>query len=165
MVTEPWSTVRGSSKSLGERQLSHWTLHSGWNHHSLCFRRFHTCSVWAALVTHQRLACEEPTRWHVWVHYGMPFSDRQRPYTVSYWRHKTFLAAGVQWIWRLWCYVQAWNQTACHHCALVVVESSQSPSLEPSLPGLAIWGLDNCLDQGRRPCPCRGRRWYSPPIR
>ena len=28
--------------------------------------------------------------------------------------HVTFLATGVQWIWRLWCFVQAWSQIACH---------------------------------------------------
>ena len=27
--------------------------------------------------------------------------------------HKTFLVTGVQWIWHLWCCVQAWSQTAC----------------------------------------------------
>ena len=95
-VPEPWWKVRGSSKSLGERPLSHWTLYSGCNQHAFCFWRFHTCSVCPAPATHQRLACEESTRWHVWVHGRIPFPDRQRPCTVTYLWHKTFLATGVQ---------------------------------------------------------------------
>ena len=47
------------------------------------------------------------------------------------------------------------NATACQQCSLVVVESSQSLFLEPSWPGLAIWGLDEFLAQGQHPCPCR----------
>ena len=47
-LPEPWWTVSGSKKSLGKCPLSHWTLHSGCNQHTLCFWRFHTCSVWAA---------------------------------------------------------------------------------------------------------------------
>ena len=43
---------------------------------------FHACSVWAAPAIHQCLACEMPTRWHVWVYDRMPFPDRQRPCTV-----------------------------------------------------------------------------------
>ena len=64
-LPEPWWTARGSSKSIGERPLSYWTLHSGCNQHTLCFWHFHICSVWAAQATHQCLSCEGPTRWHV----------------------------------------------------------------------------------------------------
>ena len=52
-----------------------------------------------------------------------------------------FFVTGVQWIWRLRCCVQTWKQTACHQCALVVVGSSQPPSLEPLGSGLATCGL------------------------
>ena len=47
--------------------------------------------------------------------------------------------------------------TCCH-------KKFSATSLEPSWPGLSMWGLDNFLAQGRHPCPCRGRRWYSPPF-
>ena len=153
-------TVRGSSKSLGECSLSHCTLHLGCNQHTLWL--IHTCSVWATPATHQCLVCEEHTSWHAWVHDLMLFEIRQRPCAVFYWRHKIFFVIGIQWIWRQWWCVQAWNQTACHRCTLVVVESSQLPSLEPSWPGLPIWGLDNFLAR-QCPCPCIGRQWYSPP--
>ena len=86
----------------------------------------------------------------------MLFPDQQRQCTVSWWRHKTFLVTGVQWIWRLWFCIQAWSQPACHQCTLVVLDSSQPHSLEPSWPGLAIQGLDNCLSHGWHPCLCRG---------
>ena len=133
--------------SLGECPLSHWNLLLAFSY-MFCVSRT------------TRQACEEPTRWHIWVHNRMPFPDRQSPCTVSYWRNKTFTVIGEQWIWHLWCCVQAWNQTSCHWCTLVVVESFQPPSLEPSWPGPAVWGLDKfLLTQGRHPCPCRGRRW------
>ena len=70
-------------------------------------------ALWAAPATHQGLACEEPTRWHIRVHNRIPFPDRQRPCTASYWWQKTFFVTAVQWIWRLWCCVQAWHQTLC----------------------------------------------------
>ena len=70
----------------------------------------------------------------------------------------------VQWMRCLSCCVQALRQIACHRYALVVIGSSEPCALEPSWPHLAIWGLDYFLAQGRHPCPCRGRRWYSPPI-
>ena len=97
-LPELWWTIKGSSKSLGERPLSHWTLPSGFNQHALCFWHFYTCSVWATAATHKCQAGEEPSRWHVWVLDRMPFPDQQRPCTMSNWRHKTFLVTGVQWM-------------------------------------------------------------------
>ena len=76
---------RGSGKSLAEHPLSHLTLHPGCNQNTLCFWHFHTSSVWVAPVTLQCQVCEEPTRWHVTVHDGMPFPDGQWPCTVSCW--------------------------------------------------------------------------------
>ena len=113
------------------------------------------------LVLTRPRACKGPTRWNVWVYDQMPFQiDKGH----VQWRHRTFLVTDGQWIWRLWCCVQAWSQTECLRCILVVVECSQPPSLEPSWPGLAIWGLNKFFAQGRCPCPCKGTRWYSPPI-
>ena len=163
-LSEPSWTMWGSGKNLGEHPYSHWSQHSGCNQHALCVGHFHTFSVWAAPATPQCQACEQHTRWHVYVQNRMPFACRRMPYRVSCWRHRTFLVNGVQWIWYRWCCTRAWSQTACQQCALTVKGSSQPPSLEPSWPGLTIWGIDNSLAQGRCPCPCRGRRWYSPPI-
>ena len=79
------------------------------------------------------------------------FPDRQRPCTVSCWRYTIFLVTGVHWMW-----------SVVPHSGMKL--GSQPTSLEHSWPGLAIWSLDNFLAQGRRPCPSRGRRWYSYPI-
>ena len=74
-------------------------------------------------------------------------------------RHMVSL--GVQWICHQWCCIQARRQTACHPCAPVVIGTSQPHSPEPLWPGLAIWGLDIFLAQGRYPYLCWGRWWYS----
>ena len=111
------------------------------------------------------LSMPEPTRWHVWVNNGMPLPHQHMSCTVTYWWQKTFLIAGKQWILHLWCCVQAWSQSACHWFASVVIKRSQPPILEHSWPGLAILGLNNFLVQARCPCSCRGRGWFSPPIK
>ena len=60
-LPEPWA-VGGSSKSLGEHPLSHWTLHSGCKQHAICFwfsymlcmsRTSHSSmlSLWRAQIT------------------------------------------------------------------------------------------------------------------
>ena len=63
-LPEPWLTVRGSTALV----KSHF-------HTEICFWCFHACPVWASPATRQHLACEEHTRWHVWVCDRMPMDS------------------------------------------------------------------------------------------
>ena len=105
----------------------------------LCMSRTSHCSIASLRRGHQTTRPSSPPN---------SFLDQQRPYTVSCWWHGTFNVTGVKCIWRQWCCHQAWSQTACHRCTLVVIRDSQPPSLDPSWPDLAIWGIDNFLAQG-----------------
>ena len=96
-LAEPWWNVGDSSKSSGEHPLSHWILHSSCNQHILCIWHFHTCSVCAAPAIPQRQACEEHTRWHVWVHDQMSFPDRHWRCGVLP-RRLLFLAHICRWL-------------------------------------------------------------------
>ena len=128
----------GSAKSPGKHQISHRTHHSDCYRHALCFWHFHTCSARTAPAT-QHQACEDCTRWNIWVHDRVPFPDRQRPCTLSCWRHINFHVTALQWVWRMWFCIQEWS-----HRGSLVVGSSQTPSPEPS----SNWDLGNFLVEG-----------------
>ena len=92
---------------------------------------FYTCSVWVAPASRWRQLAMSPSDDTSGYTIEYLFQmDNGHVQCLSYWRHGTFLVTGVQWIWRLWCCVQACSQTACHRCTLVVTGSSQKPTIE-----------------------------------
>ena len=139
LTEEASSTVMNRT---GPRQEPWWTPTFSRNSHVAINMHSGSCIFIHALYEmHQPLlnACVRRSyqMTYVWAFDRMPFPDRQKSCTASCWPHGTFLEAGVQRIWRRWCRIQAWSQTACHPCTLVVEGSSLPPALAPPWSGLA----------------------------